>query len=57
VISDHADWRELVATIAETGAEEVWVTHGREDALLHHIEASGRKGRALALIGREDEDQ
>jgi putative mRNA 3-end processing factor len=57
VISDHADWRELVATIAETGAEQVWVTHGREDALLHHIETSGRKGRALALIGREDEDQ
>ena len=44
-------------TIAETGAEEVWVTHGREDALLHHIQTTGRKGRALALIGREDEDQ
>ena len=47
VISDHADWRELVATIAET-ARRVWVTHGREDALLHHIETSGLKGRALA---------
>jgi putative mRNA 3-end processing factor len=57
VISDHADWHELTATIAETGAEEVWVTHGREDALLHHIQTTGRKGRALALIGREDEDQ
>ena len=57
VISDHADWRELTATIGETGAAEVWVTHGREDALLHHIETTGRKGRALALIGREDEDQ
>jgi putative mRNA 3-end processing factor len=57
VISDHADWRELTATIAETGAEEVWVTHGREDALLHHIHTTGRRGRALALIGREDEDQ
>jgi putative mRNA 3-end processing factor len=57
VISDHADWNELTATIAETGAEEVWVTHGREDALLHHIQSTGRKGRALALIGREDEDQ
>jgi putative mRNA 3-end processing factor len=57
VISDHADWRELTATIAETGAEEVWVTHGREDALLHHIQTTGRRGRALALIGREDEDQ
>jgi putative mRNA 3-end processing factor len=57
VISDHADWRELTETIAETGAEEIWVTHGREDALLHHIETTGRRGRALALIGREDEDQ
>jgi putative mRNA 3-end processing factor len=57
VISDHADWRELTKTIAETGAAEVWVTHGREDALIHHIETTGRRGRALALIGREDEDQ
>jgi putative mRNA 3-end processing factor len=56
VISDHADWPELVATIAETGAEEIWVTHGREDALLHQIQIMGLKGRALALVGREDED-
>jgi len=57
VISDHADWRELTQTIDETGAEEVWVTHGREDALLYHIHSTGRRGRALALVGREDEDQ
>ena len=55
VISDHADWPELVATIAETGAEEVWVTHGREEALVHQITRMGRRGRALALIGRDDE--
>ncbi len=57
VISDHADWNELVTTIAETGAEEVWVTHGREDALLHHLAQIGVRGRALALVGREDEDE
>jgi putative mRNA 3-end processing factor len=57
VISDHADWRELTETIEETGAEEVWVTHGREDALLYHIQTRGRRGRALALVGREDGDQ
>ncbi|MGO8842685.1 MAG: hypothetical protein ACLQF1_16630 [Methyloceanibacter sp.] len=57
MISDHADWKELTRTIAETGAGEVWVTHGHEDALLHHIKTMGRRGRALALIGREDEDQ
>ena len=56
VISDHADWRELTQTIADTGAEEIWVTHGREEALLYHIQSSGRRGRALALVGREDED-
>ena len=57
VISDHADWPELLATIAETGAEEIWVTHGREEALVHQLELLGRKARALALIGREDENE
>ena len=56
VISDHADWPDLIRTIAETGAEEIWVTHGREDALVHQIEAMGKRGRALALVGFEDED-
>ena len=56
VISDHADWSDLIRTIAETGAEEIWVTHGREDALVHQIEAMGKRGRALALVGFEDED-
>lgn len=57
VISDHADWQELSRTIDETGAEQVWVTHGREEALLYHIHSTGRRGRALGLVGREDEDQ
>ena len=35
VISDHADWDELNATLDEVGAPEVWVTHGREEALIH----------------------
>jgi putative mRNA 3-end processing factor len=57
VISDHADWGELVSTIRETGAEEVWVTHGREEALIHHLAQLDIAARALALIGREDEDE
>ncbi len=56
IISDHADWPELIQTIKETGAREVWVTHGREDALCHQITKMGKKARALALVGREDED-
>jgi putative mRNA 3-end processing factor len=57
VISDHCDWPELVATIADTGAEEVWVTHGREDALVHQIALMGKRGRALALIGYDEEGE
>jgi putative mRNA 3-end processing factor len=55
IISDHADWPELIRTIEETGAEEIWVTHGREEALVHQIGLMGKRGRALALVGREDE--
>ncbi|MEM9356881.1 MAG: ligase-associated DNA damage response exonuclease [Pseudomonadota bacterium] len=57
IISDHADWPELIQTIEDTAAEEVWVTHGREEALVRQLELMGRRGRALALIGREDEGE
>ena len=57
VISDHVDWPAIVRTITETGAGEIWITHGREDALLHQVARMGLKGRALALIGREDETE
>ena len=56
VISDHADWPQLIDTIAETGAEEIWVTHGREDALVYQLGRMGKRARALALLGREDEE-
>ena len=51
VISDHADWPELLDTIVETGAEDVWVTHGRDDALVYQLGLMGRKARALSLVG------
>ena len=41
--------------ITETGAGEVWVTHGREEALVHEMTKRGIAARALALVGREDE--
>ncbi|MFA5901901.1 MAG: ligase-associated DNA damage response exonuclease [Hyphomicrobium sp.] len=56
VVSDHADWTELLDTIVETGAEDVWVTHGRDDALVYQLGLMGRKARALSLVGFEDED-
>jgi putative mRNA 3-end processing factor len=56
VISDHVDWPDLLTTIRETGANEVWVTHGREDATVHAVQAMGKTARALAMIGRDDEE-
>jgi putative mRNA 3-end processing factor len=57
VISDHADWNELNATLDEVGAPEVWVTHGREEALIHAAGQRGIRGRALRLVGYGDEDE
>jgi putative mRNA 3-end processing factor len=57
VISDHADWPELNATLDDVGAPEVWVTHGREEALIHAAAQRGIRGRALRLIGYGDEDE
>jgi len=56
VISDHADWDELNATIDDLPDAEIWVTHGREEALVRAAELKGRNARALALVGYEDED-
>lgn len=55
VISDHADWDELLATLDAVGAPDVWVTHGREEALIHAASLRGIRGRALSLVGREED--
>jgi putative mRNA 3-end processing factor len=56
IISDHADWDELTETLTELRPQEVWVTHGREEALVHWCATRQIKARALALVGYEDED-
>ncbi|MGB3722132.1 MAG: ligase-associated DNA damage response exonuclease [Pacificimonas sp.] len=56
ILSDHADWDELTQTIEDIAPQEVWVTHGREDALLHWCMTRQIKARALNMVGREDED-
>ncbi len=56
IISDHADWAELTDTIRELRPAEVWVTHGREEALVHWCQTQQLRARALELIGHEEED-
>lgn len=57
VISDHADWDGLTATITATGASEVWVTHGQEDALVHWCRTKGLRAQPLDIVGYGDEEE
>jgi putative mRNA 3-end processing factor len=57
VISDHADWDELTETVREIRPEELWITHGRDDALARWAELQGVKARPLALVGYDDENE
>lgn len=57
VLSDHCDWDELLTTIRDTGAREIWVTHGREEALVRWCEMNRIAARPLSLIGYEDETE
>jgi putative mRNA 3-end processing factor len=57
IISDHCDWQELTDTIRELRPAETWITHGREEALLHWCGLHQIKARALELVGREEEEE
>jgi putative mRNA 3-end processing factor len=56
VISDHSDWDELCDTIRDVSPQEVWVTHGREEALVRWCELAGIPAKPLHLMGYEEED-
>jgi putative mRNA 3-end processing factor len=56
VISDHADWDELIATVDELRPGELWITHGRDEALARWATLNGIEAKALALVGYEDDD-
>jgi len=48
VLSDHADWRALLDTIAETGASRVLATHGWSDVLARFLGEQGLETGTLA---------
>ena len=41
VLSDHADWQDLLKTVNETGAEKVYVTHGFQESFSRYLNESG----------------
>ena len=57
VISDHVDWPQLTQTLSELRPQEVWVTHGAEEALVRWCELNQLRARPLRLVGYEDEEE
>ncbi len=55
IVSDHCDWAGLTGTLTELGPAEVWVTHGREEALVRWCALHGLPARPLNLVGYEDD--
>jgi putative mRNA 3-end processing factor len=49
VLSDHADWPDLIHSIEQTNARRVLFMHGDSTTLLEHCRARGLEAAALAL--------
>lgn len=47
VLSDHVDWPNLMRVVRETGAEQVWVTHGYSPVVVRWLREQGLKARVL----------
>ncbi len=57
VISDHADWPNLLSAIAETGAENIYVTHGYTEIFARHLSEQGWNAQVLQTeFGSDEED-
>lgn len=57
IISDHADWDELIQTVQEVAPKALWVTHGAEEALVHWANTNGVPATALNLVGYDEEGE
>lgn len=56
VLSDHVDWPGLMTAIDQTGAEEVWATHGYTTQVVRYLEEQGLEARAVETRLRSEED-
>ena len=48
VLSDHVDWPALLAAIAATGAQRVWVTHGFREPVVRWLTEHGLEAHSVA---------
>ena len=57
MISDHADWPGLLGAIRETGAENLFLTHGYTEIFTRHLREQGYNAHILATeFGGEEAD-
>lgn len=56
VLSDHADWPDLLRTVRETGASRVIATHGNTDALVRVLNEEGIRTAIFRTGYGEDDD-
>ena len=57
VLSDHVDWPELLTALAETGAEEVWATHGYAAAVSRFLRGRGIDAKAIDDLARRGDGE
>jgi putative mRNA 3-end processing factor len=57
LMSDHADWNDLVRTIVETGAKRVFVQHRGHGALVKHLKTLGISAFPDSELFPENPDQ
>ena len=56
-LSDHADWKGLLATVKATGAEKVFVTHGFQSTFSRYLNELGISSAEVKTeYGSEEED-
>jgi len=55
IISDHADWSGLLSAISETGAENVYVTHGYTEIFTRYLNEKGWNAQVLKTEFGADE--
>jgi putative mRNA 3-end processing factor len=57
VLSDHADWPGLIQTVRESGAKQVYVTHGQSDVLARYLrECEGIAAEPLETLFEGEQD-
>jgi putative mRNA 3-end processing factor len=57
VISDHADWPGLLQAIRETGAENIYVTHGYTDIFARHLSENGWSAHVVPTEFGDDSEE